>query len=117
MASWDYWPGRALTVSSLAPWTRATIYATQVYLRRFGHYLAGYNLDGIEGHQTRTAIQRYLKYRGYYGGLIDGDIGKMTFNAWCNCMQAQGYSIPWSNGSHPNHILIYSWARYLNARR
>ena len=44
--------------------------------------LVGANVDGKCGKQTVTAIQKYLKARGYYDGALDGSMGPATVRGW-----------------------------------
>lgn len=50
------YPNTSITVDGL--WGPETIYAFQVWARRRNWYPSSYLLDGVEGHGTRTAIQR-----------------------------------------------------------
>jgi len=57
----------------------------------------GYNgpIDGALGTQSWQALQRYLKFNGYYGGSIDGIVGSGTVSALQESMRnAHFYSGP-----------------------
>lgn len=85
------YPNTSITVDGL--WGPETIYAFQVWARRRNWYPSSYLLDGVEGHGTRTAIQRWLKAEGYYSGEIDGIIGSLTMDAMRRSLDAK---VDWS---------------------
>lgn len=116
MAWWDNYPDGPITADGL--WGKETIYALQVYFRRYGFYGWQYNLDGIEGHITRTAMQKYLRWRGFYDGLIDGDLGPMSCVAMSYLFEVRaGAYISVVSGTFPSERLVYLWQYYVNKYR
>lgn len=60
----------------------------QRWLQWNGYY-SGYNLDGKFQTQTVKALQRFLKAKGFYKGVVDGDRGSMTVQAEINYINSQ----------------------------
>lgn len=55
----------------------------QKWLRWNGYYTesAGFIIDGVMGNYTVQELQKFLKSKGIYRGVIDGDRGPMTVKA------------------------------------
>lgn len=99
-------------------WGKGTIYAVQYQMRRLGHYSTAYKLDGVEGVQTRKAMQRYLKSKGCYSGSIDGDFKGLTIDGMVKWLvKYRGYYIIEWNRVFPQALLVGGWQGYLNDMR
>lgn len=62
----------------------------QNWLDHLGYYkIPPYRLDGIMGPVSVKALQRFLKAKGHYAGLIDGDRGAMTVASEKRYLNAQ----------------------------
>lgn len=55
--------------------------AIQKWLRWNGYYGQGYIIDGIMGPMTVRELQKFLKSKKFYSGVIDGKRGPMTVKA------------------------------------
>lgn len=74
------YPNTSITVDGL--WGPETIYAFQVWARRRNWYPNSYLLDGVEGHGTRTAIQRWLKPKDITLAKL---MGSSARSQWTRC--------------------------------
>lgn len=62
--------------------------AIQKWLQWNGYY-RGYRLDGQFGPATVRALQQFLKAKGFYRGVIDGDRGPLTIQAEIRYINSQ----------------------------
>lgn len=62
--------------------------AIQKWLQWNGYY-KGYRLDGQFGPATARALQQFLKAKGFYKGVIDGDRGPLTIQAEIRYINSQ----------------------------
>lgn len=63
-------------------WKFVTIYKGGSQMIKAIQKLVEAKVDGYCGKQTVIAIQKFLKLKGYYNGVIDGIMGVLTVKAW-----------------------------------
>ena len=99
-------------------WGPGTVYAFQYRMRKEGFYSSAYALDGVEGIQTRKAMQRFLAAKGCYSGLIDGSIKGMAVDGIVKWLaKYRGYYIVDYSRVFPQALLVGGWQGYLNEMR
>lgn len=93
----------SLTINGL--WTMETRKAMQRHLKAKGYYV--YNIDGDFGVDSKKGLQRLLKEYGWYSRAIDG-----AFGYYSNYALFKFLSVTWGSG---NYLSRTSQSQYYTA--
>lgn len=69
-------------------------------------------VDAVWGIESRKAMQRHLKYRGFYSGLVDGSFGALSKKGLQRLMKAHGYYTGLIDGDFGD-MSAYAYHRFL----